>query len=473
MTMSQGNIVEIQDLEVKFYTYAGVVEALDGVNLFVREGEILGLVGETGSGKSVTSLSIMRLVPPPGIIEGGRIILRDSKKQQDTLTMSENSIRKVRGKDIAMIFQEPRAYLNPVYSTQDQIAEVMLVHRKEELLENSIASVEKKLIEGRKAVLGKQKARLDKEKPEGEKEKAELAKRRDAVEKKLGDLTTKPPPSNNEIASYRRLLRAERFWPTERARQFQKKKAELERLKATGGKQFAELMKVEPSEYKLGIGSRIRGAVLVRAMRFPARFNRKRQFKSEVRKEVVKVLKSVEIPDPERVARMYPHELSGGMAQRVVIAMALACNPRMLIADEPTTNLDVTVQAQILNLVKILKKNYGSAILYITHDLGVVAQSCDRVAVMYAGNVVETADVFETFSNPLHPYTRALLDSIPRPGEPFKSIPGIVPSLVNPLKGCRFHDRCSYATEMCLSVKPKFIEVKPDHYVSCHLYGGS
>jgi len=170
---------------------------------------------------------------------------------------------------------------------------------------------------------------------------------------------------------------------------------------------------------------------------------------------------------------MYPHELSGGMAQRVVIAMALGYNPRMLIADEPTTNLDVTVQAQILNLIRVLKKNTGASILYITHDLGVVAQSCDRVAVMYAGNVVELADVFETFKQPLHPYTRALLESIPRPGEPFKSIPGIVPSLINPLKGCRFHDRCSYAMEICLTVKPVFTEVKKGHYVSCHLYGGS
>jgi len=506
MTVSQASIVEIQDLEVKFYTYAGVVEALDGVNLFVREGEILGLVGETGSGKSVTSLSIMRLVPPPGIIEGGRIILRESGKQRDTLTMNENSIRQMRGKDIAMIFQEPRAYLNPVYSVENQISEVMLVHRKVELLENSIASVQKKLIDGRKTVLEKQKAGLDKENPKGEKEKAELAKRREAVEKKLGGLTTKPP-SDNEMASYRRLVKAELYWPAERARQFQKKKAKLEKLKAelekrksklegkkgTGeqmakinkqkhavmawygyyDRQYAELMRVEPSQFNMDRGSRIKGTIRTSAMRFPARFNRKRQFKAEVQKEVVKVLRSVEIPDPERVARMYPHELSGGMAQRVIIAMALACNPRLLIADEPTTNLDVTVQAQILNLVKTLKKNLGSAILYITHDLGVVAQSCDRVAVMYAGNVVENADVFETFSNPLHPYTRALLDSIPRPGEPFKSIPGIVPSLINPLKGCRFHDRCSYATEQCLTGKPKFIEVKPDHYVACHLYGGS
>jgi peptide/nickel transport system ATP-binding protein len=190
-------------------------------------------------------------------------------------------------------------------------------------------------------------------------------------------------------------------------------------------------------------------------------------------KEVVKILKAVEIPDPERVAHMYPHELSGGMAQRVVIAMALSCNPTLLIADEPTTNLDVTVQAQILNLIRHLKKDFNSSILYITHDLGVVAQLCDRVAVMYAGSVAETADVFEIFKNPLHPYTRALLESIPTPGQPFKSISGIVPSLIDPPQGCRFHDRCSFAMEICRKRKPVTLEISKEHFVSCFLYGCS
>lgn len=423
--MAQRNIVEVQDLEVKFYTYSGVVEALDGVNIFIKEGEILGLVGETGCGKSVTSLSIMKLVPPPGRIEGGRIILSGGPKRQDILTMGDDSIRLMRGKDISMIFQEPRAYLNPVYTVENQISEVMYVHRKNELLEKSITSLQKKLMEKRKPRSEEQRAKF-------EKQKAELEKRKGAEEHKakLGepeaDLEEKAAgiPSNYEIRIYKRMLRA-----------------------------------------------RSRTSRLIAG--FFSRFIRKRQLTAEARKEVVRILKSVEIPDPERVAGMYPHELSGGMAQRVVIAMALTCNPTLLIADEPTTNLDVTVQAQILNLIRMLKKNIGSSILYITHDLGVVAQSCDRVAVMYAGNVIETADVFETFSSPLHPYTRALLESIPRPGEPFKSIPGMVPSLINPLKGCRFHDRCSYAMEVCQNVKPAFMEVKKGHYVSCHLYGGS
>jgi peptide/nickel transport system ATP-binding protein len=370
--MSQKNVVEVQNLDVKFYTYAGVVEALDGVNLTLREGEILGLVGETGCGKSVTSLSILMLVPPPGRIEGGKIRF-DKQGGADILRMNDASLRSMRGKDISMIFQEPRAYLNPVYTVEDQISEVMLVHRQVEFFSKAIQALQARKSKGL------------------------------------------------ELNVYRRLAK-------------------------------------NPE-------SRIGG--------FIGRFSRKRQFKDEVRNEVVRVLKSVEIPDPERVAHMYPHELSGGMAQRVVIAMALACYPTMLIADEPTTNLDVTVQAQILNLVKQLRDNFKSSILYITHDLGVVAQVCDRVAVMYAGNVVETADVFELFGSPLHPYTRALLESIPRPGKAFKSIPGIVPSLINPLSGCRFRDRCPYAMEICLKVKPPFDEVKKGHFAACYLYGGS
>lgn len=372
--MSQRNIAEVKDLEVRFYTYSGVVEALDGVNLAIKEGEILGLVGETGCGKSVTSLSVMLLVPPPGKIEGGRILFDRQGKKEDILTMDEDSLRGLRGKDIAMIFQEPRAYLNPVYTVGDQISEVMFVHRKTEFLKKAV----------------------------------------DTLEKNNKGKTF-------ECSNYRRILKNPKSLIT----------------------------------------------------RLIAKFGSNRTFNNEGKKEVVQVLKSVEIPDPVRVAHMYPHELSGGMAQRVLIAMALSCNPTLLIADEPTTNLDVTVQAQILNLIRGLKQSFKSSILYITHDLGVVAQLCDRVAVMYAGNIVETADVFELFSSPLHPYSRALLESIPRPGKPFTSIPGFVPSLVNPPKGCRFNDRCSYAMEVCRRVKPVFLKAKDEHYVACFLYGGS
>jgi peptide/nickel transport system ATP-binding protein len=447
--VAQRNILEVRDLNVKFYTYAGVVEALDGVNLFIKKGEILGLVGETGCGKSVTSLSMLMLVPPPGKVESGKIIYGDASKQQDILAMDERSLREIRGKDISMIFQEPRAYLNPVYSVENQIAEVMLVHRNQELLERSIASLQKNLMATKKKPPGlsaKKRERLEKKKSQNEGRIARLEKQRADLEKQKG-------------------TEKQRAKLVEQQAKLAKRKADLE-------EQIAGIpSNLEVRVYKRMLRARSRGSRL--ATRFYSRLSRKRRFTAEVKEEVVRVLKSVEISDPERVARMYPHELSGGMAQRVVIAMALSCNPTMLIADEPTTNLDVTVQAQILNLIKVLQKTMGSSILYITHDLGVVAQSCDRVAVMYAGNVVETADVFEIFGAPLHPYTRALLESIPRPGEAFKSIPGLVPSLIDPLKGCRFHDRCSYAMEACLHVKPVFMEVKTGHYVSCHLYGGS
>jgi peptide/nickel transport system ATP-binding protein len=459
--VAQRNILEVQDLNVKFYTYAGVVEALDGVNLFIRKGEILGLVGETGSGKSVTSLSMLMLVPPPGKIESGRILIGDASKQQDVLLMDDGSLRKMRGNDISMIFQEPRAYLNPVYSVLDQISEVILVHRKEEFLERSIASLQKNLMGKRKHQLSAQaRQKLEKKRSQTEERIARLEKRRIDMEQQRAELE-----KQKDTEKQRAKLAGQQAKLVEQQAKLAARKADVE-------EQIAGVpSNLEVKGYKRMLRARSRGSRLT--ARLYSRLSRKRQFKAEVRKEVERVLKSVEISDPQRVASMYPHELSGGMAQRVVIGMALSCNPTMLIADEPTTNLDVTVQAQILNLIKTLKKDMGSAILYITHDLGVVAQSCDRVAVMYAGSIVETADVFEIFGTPLHPYTRALLESIPRPGVSFKSIPGVVPSLINPLKGCRFHDRCPFAMEACRVAKPAFIEIKADHYVSCHLYGGS
>ncbi len=373
-------MLEVKGLILNFYTYEGIVQALDGINLKIKEGETLGLVGETGCGKSVTSFSTLVMVPSPGKIEGGSILFKLDDKKIDLLKQTDSFLRTIRGKEISMIFQEPRAYLNPVYTVEDQIAEVLLKHREEEFLKRALSSLEEE---------------------------------RKKKEKK---------GTNFEMRLYRRMLKN----PTSLVNRI--------------------LSKIPRSQ---------------------------RRLKREVRMEVVRILRDMEIPDPERVARMYPHELSGGMAQRAVIAMALSCNPTLLIADEPTTNLDVTVQAQILNLIKRLKKEFKSSVLYITHDLGVVAEVSDRVAVMYAGNVVELAEVFELFKEPLHPYTRGLLESIPRADKPLKSIPGTVPGLINPPSGCRFHDRCSYAIEVCQKIKPIFIEVKKDHYVACHLYGGS
>jgi len=374
-------ILVVDDLRLNFYTYEGVVEALDGVNLSLKKGETLGVVGETGCGKSVTGLSILNLIPPPGRIEGGKVLFNPKKKPVDLLVQKEAILRRVRGKYISMVFQDPRSALNPVYTAGDQIAEVLRHHRRKELIQRSLERINEEIEAG-----------------------------------KAGFLT------GYYKGIYQKMLK-------------------------------------NPKALSLLILSKI-----------PIVSRYKRMLNEEAKKEAINMLRIMRIPDPERVVDMYPHELSGGMAQRVVIAIALACNPEVLIADEPTTNLDVTIQLQILDLIKELKEKFSSSIIYVTHDMGVIAQMCDRVAVMYAGNVVELADLFEIFKKPLHPYTQALLESIPRPGKPFKSIEGTVPSLVNPPEGCRFNDRCPYAMEICRKEKPKLVEAKKEHFVQCFLY---
>jgi len=374
-------ILVVDDLRLNFYTYEGVVEALDGVNLSLKKGETLGVVGETGCGKSVTGLSILNLIPPPGRIEGGKVLFKPKKKPVDLLVQKEAILRRVRGKYISMIFQDPRSALNPIYTAGDQITEVLRHHRRKELIQRSLERINEEIEAG-----------------------------------KAGFLT------GYYKGIYQKMLK-------------------------------------NPKALSLLILSRI-----------PIVSRYKRMLNEEAKKEAINMLRIMRIPDPERVVDMYPHELSGGMAQRVVIAIALACNPEVLIADEPTTNLDVTIQLQILDLIKELKEKFSSSIIYVTHDMGVIAQMCDRVAVMYAGNVVELADLFETFKKPLHPYTQALLESIPTPGKPFKSIEGTVPSLVNPPEGCRFNDRCPYAMEICRKEKPKMVEAKKEHFVQCFLY---
>jgi oligopeptide/dipeptide ABC transporter ATP-binding protein len=320
-------LLEVKGLKTYFYTEDGVVRAVDGLNFEVYPGEVLGLVGESGCGKSVTSLSIMRLISKPGRIDEGEILLDG----QDLLKLPEEEMIKVRGNRISMIFQQPQTALNPVFKVGDQLAEVLDVHQD----------------------LGK-----------------------------------------------------EAGW-----------------------------------------------------------------------KRAVALLKMVGVPDPERRAEAYPHELSGGMAQRVMIAMALACIPELLIADEPTTALDVTIQAQILDLMRDLRREMGTSVILITHDLGVVAEMAERVAVMYAGEIVEQTDVYSLFDEPLHPYTQGLIGSIPVLGEikeRLDVIPGSVPNLVNLPPGCRFAPRCQarfkYACAICAEVKPELVEVKPGHLVRCWLY---
>ena len=381
--MEQETLMEIKNLYINFYTYDGIVKALDGVHLKIKKGEVLGLVGETGCGKSVTSLSSLAMVISPGVIEDGKIEFNIGDKTLDVLDLRESDLLKIRGRFISMIFQEPRAALNPVYTVGDQISEVYFKHRKEDLIKSALAELEEEIKE------------------------------------------------------------------------------------ASGFKRF--ILRYEISQYRKML-TNPKSLTLRFCLKMPILKRFQNRMKRIARKEMIELLKILRVPDPARVVDMYPHELSGGMAQRVVIAMALVCRPLLLIADEPTTNLDVTVQAQILQQVKELKKQFGSSILYVTHDLGVVAEICDRVAVMYGGNVVEVADVMELFKKPLHPYTQGLLESIPRPGKKFTSIPGTVPSLINPPPGCRFHDRCKYAMDICPKVKPALREVEREHLVACHLF---
>jgi peptide/nickel transport system ATP-binding protein len=402
-------LLEVQDLVLRFYTYAGVVKALEGVNLYLKKEETLGIVGETGCGKTMTGLSILSLVPPPGKIEGGKVMFQNGDKNMELLSQKDATLMDIRGKDISIIFQEPGAALNPVYTVGDQIAEVLLLHRKRELCKRVLAQIEKEELE-------------------------EKERKRKKIEKEIKDEETRK----------RELEKLER----------QKR----ENWKRGMEKKIYRTMLKNPNAISLKFFKRI-----------PI-IGRYRRLKRETRKEVVKILRELEIADPERAVHMYPHELSGGMQQRIVIGIALACNPTVLIADEPTTSLDMTVQAQILDLIRRLKEKSGSSIIYITHDMGVVAELCDRVAVMYAGSVCEVAEVKELFKNPMHPYTKALLESIPRPGQAFKSISGTVPGLIDPPPGCRFHPRCPFAMAECIEAMPKMNEVKKEHFVACYLY---
>ena len=321
------HLLELRDLETHFDTRDGVVKAVDGVSLHVDRGEALGVVGESGCGKSVTAFSIMGLVAHPGKVVAGEILFNG----KNIAGMSQDEMRALRGEHISMIFQQPTSALNPVQRAGAQIKEVFKLHRD---------------------------------------------------------------------------------WA-----------------------------------------------------------------KDVEQEKVVEMLARVGIPDPESRAKAFPHELSGGMAQRIMIAMALACEPELLIADEPTTALDVTIQAQILDLIRDLQKSSDTAVILITHDLGVVAEMADRVAVMYAGEIVEETDVATLFREPLHPYSQGLIGSIPILGaltDKLDTIPGIVPSLIDLPSGCRFASRCvariQNSLEICLEQKPELLEVADGHKVRCWLY---
>lgn len=382
-------MLKIRGLTVKFYTYEGVVQALDNIDLDINQKETFGLVGETGCGKTLTALSILRLISSPGKIESGNIYFNADNKRGsiDLLKISDSEIRTIRGSKISMVFQEPGNALNPVFTIGNQITEVLLHHRQQELKRKALKTVEKLL--------------------------AQKTGFRDVIAR---------PMRSIERELYRQM-------PQER----------------------------EPVQLRI-----VRHLPLVKRLLW--------RVKDEARKMAIELLKEVEIPDPERIIRQYPHQLSGGMKQRAVIAMALACSPKFLIADEPTTSLDVTIQAQILELLRRSKIERESSILYITHDLGVAAEICDRIGVMYAGRLCEIAKVDDIYAEPLHPYTKALMAAVPKPGKEPHSIGGFVPDPLNPPSGCRFHPRCPNAMKICHTNVPLMHERTPGHFVACHLY---
>jgi peptide/nickel transport system ATP-binding protein/oligopeptide transport system ATP-binding protein len=317
-------LIEIRGLRTQFLLREGTVTALDGIDLTIYENESVGIVGETGCGKSMTAFSILRLVPHPGKITAGSIKF----KGVELTTLTDDEMRGVRGRRISMIFQDPSTSLDPVFTIGSQLGEVISLHQN-------------------------------------------------IYDTKL------------------------------------------------------------------------------------------------LKRKIVDVLKLVRIAAPESVLKQYPHELSGGMKQRVMIALALSCNPYLLIADEPTTALDVTIQAQILNLLKDVVKVAGSSMMLITHNLGVVAETCDRICIMYAGRIVEISETYDLFGSPLHPYTQGLLTAFPKLGERKEElavIRGTVPNLMKPFPGCPFVDRCDRAFDECRRVRPTMVEIKPGHFVACHLY---
>lgn len=376
-------LISIKNLTTYFYTEEGVVKAVDGVSFDIYKDEVMGLVGETGCGKSVTALSILRLVRTPGKIVNGSINFQGT----NLLDLSEEVMRKQRGKNITMIFQDPLNSLNPVISCGKQVAEVFLLHQKDMLKEEQIETllIREKTIEEYKD-LKMQLKTLENEDHVTEEDKNNLMEKIKEVKKRI-----KKKPTIRSLA-------------------------------------------FDHSE---------------------------------------KILEEVGIADARHILGRYPHELSGGMRQRVMISMALSCNPVLLIADEPTTALDVTIQAQILDLMKVLKTKFKTSILMITHDLGIIAEMCDRVAVMYSGNIVEYATAKELFSNPRHPYTFGLLGAIPsieKKDQKLVTIRGMVPNLIYPPSGCRFHPRCDSRLEICDKVKPTLNEIKDRYYIACHLF---
>jgi peptide/nickel transport system ATP-binding protein len=517
-------VLNVRDLRTYFYTYDGVVKALDGVTFKLRKGETLGLVGETGCGKSVTSFSITRLIPdPPGRIMSGSILFRGAdvlwdlereatfkpigntgrvkiKRSFRRIKAAVERMSAVRGGGISMIFQEPTQAMNPIFSISDQVSEALLLHRGagvvQRILEADASGLAGKVTQvGRRAMgspVGGAEGTLDgaidrlvaaarsSDRPGALAAAAEIAQlsglRTAGTEAyyTARDAGATLSESGEEVRR-----RFHRFKLSGMQRSFLKRELKRMQLAQDLHAVYLEEMRARAPRAKArrAVQSKLRRLSLSGFYfgLWGIRGHVKKPLTAEAFWETVQLLEGVAIANPARVARGYPHELSGGMIQRVMIAMALSADPDILIADEPTTALDVTIQAQILSMMRDLKTRVGTAILLITHDLAVIAEVADRVCVMYAGQIVETATVTDLFRRPLHPYAQGLLASIPRLDEPTKklsSIPGAVPNLITPPTGCRFHPRCPYAMPICKEKRPPTTVEGEGHTVACYLYKG-
>ncbi len=452
-------LLRVSGLRISFVTRSGVIQAIDDVSFEIKPGETLGLVGETGCGKTQTAISIMRLTPEAGIIEKGEIWFRGtnlakdidkefrivSKKNRKVLKRNkarlnnlERELADIRGNHISMVFQEPMTSLNPVRTIGRQVSEVLLTHDLPRLSNRILA---------RHAVP-----------PEALSEVADSLAHQRGSRENIRELVGKYdlPGLEEQITSviYRRDI---------------SEGSKIKRIK-----DLKQQVNSASLSFLRGVSAQ---GKIPTAYRFPDRIPILRaRFLGILEKEALAVsaelLSMVGMPNISSVLKGYPHELSGGMRQRVMIAMAIAASPELIIADEPTSALDVTIQAQILQLFRELKANLNTSILFISHDMGVIAEICDRVGIMYAGNLVEIADIEDLFSDPRHPYTKGLLSAIPpsdRKVESLGLIRGSVPNLMNPPAGCRFNTRCPFVFQKCSQMPPP-IPVKEGHYVRCWLY---
>lgn len=498
--------ISVKALRTQFFTYEGIVQALDEVSLDVKAGEIYGLVGESGCGKSVTAMSIMDLIPdPPGRIISGQIIIngfntlwdigrlaRIDARNKTSVKIKRNSralkrhskmMSEIRGKWISMVFQDPGLSLNPVLNIEKQLIDPMLIHEKASLADSIIRreTIKKSDIDDLMSALGG-------ESPLDEKFSAisswcsehGMADVERELRRMVGNDEDVGIISKNLVKKVRDRRTGIDVIQLSKIRSLENLKRtafELE-LELLTARQSQSNEKVAELQNKLRI---VRGKLpsnLAISATFNSIFGMKfnRALRAEARNRAIRMLEHVNLSDPERILRAFPHELSGGMQQRIMIAMALSLNPKVLIADEPTTALDVTTQAQILDLVNKLNAEAGTSVIFITHDLAVVAQMCDSVGVMYAGNLVEESGVEELFANPKHPYTIGLLKALPGVDtemgrdDKFESIAGDVPNLITPPTGCRFHTRCSFKFEPCDKKKPELVDLGKGHRVACFLY---